>query len=768
MRMAEENRRVFVRVRGIVQGVGFRPFIYQLAHRYQLGGWVRNDSNGVEIDAAGHAEQIDRFLRDISAKAPPLARIDEMDVLDRKFSPVECFTIVKSDGEQSRSTLIAPDVCTCDDCFRELNDPLNRRYRYPFINCTHCGPRYTIIKDIPYDRDKTTMGSFAMCPACRKEYEDPMDRRFHAQPNACWECGPRVWLETPAGRKVAEGDDAVLRSVRHLETGSILAVKGLGGFHLAVHAGDEGAVNRLRSRKVREEKPFAVMFCSVDAVKEVCLVNAEEEVLLTGLQRPIVLLKIRADKAGSVIAPSVAPHNRFLGAFLPYTPLHFLLFEGCSYDALVMTSGNRSDEPIVMTNEDARERLKDIADYFLFHDRDIHMRCDDSVTRVLHGKPRPMRRARGYVPLPVFLREPVPPVLGVGAELKNTICLTRGREAFLSQHIGDLENLETLNSFEHVISHLERILEIQPECVVHDLHPDYLSTQWALGQKGLQRLAVQHHHAHIASVAAEQKLTGPLLGLALDGTGFGTDGTLWGGEILRVDGHRFERLGHLRHVPLPGGSKAIKEPWRMALAYLWSIDPRNCEETFAHVVERWSVQNRRILVQMLERRVNSPLTSSCGRLFDAVSALIGLRDSVTYEGQAAIELEQVMEADDGSYEGIVTREQETLILDPYPMVAEVAGEVKRKQGVGIISARFHNGLVNLLSEGIRRAREDTGLNRVAMSGGVFQNAYLFDKLHSELMQQGFQVYSHMEVPTNDACIALGQAYIGADWLMLRS
>ncbi len=766
--MAEENRRVFVRVRGIVQGVGFRPFIYQLAHRYQLGGWVRNDSNGVEIDAAGHAEQIDRFLRDISAKAPPLARIDEMDVLDRKFSPVECFTIVKSDGEQSRSTLIAPDVCTCDDCFRELNDPLNRRYRYPFINCTHCGPRYTIIKDIPYDRDKTTMGSFAMCPACRKEYEDPMDRRFHAQPNACWECGPRVWLETPAGRKVAEGDDAVLRSVRHLETGSILAVKGLGGFHLAVHAGDEGAVNRLRSRKVREEKPFAVMFCSVDAVKEVCLVNAEEEVLLTGLQRPIVLLKIRADKVGSVIAPSVAPHNRFLGAFLPYTPLHFLLFEGCSYDALVMTSGNRSDEPIVMTNEDARERLKDIADYFLFHDRDIHMWCDDSVTRVLHGKPRPMRRARGYVPLPVFLREPVPPVLGVGAELKNTICLTRGREAFLSQHIGDLENLETLNSFEHVISHLERILEIQPECVVHDLHPDYLSTQWARKQKGLQRLAVQHHHAHIASVAAEQKLTGPLLGLALDGTGFGTDGTLWGGEILRVDGHRFERLGHLRHVPLPGGSKAIKEPWRMALAYLWSIDPRNCEETFAHVVERWSVQNRRILVQMLERRVNSPLTSSCGRLFDAVSALIGLRDSVTYEGQAAIELEQVMEADDGSYEGIMTREQETLILDPYPMVAEVAGEVKRKQGVGIISARFHNGLVKLLSEGIRRAREDTGLNRVAMSGGVFQNAYLFDKLHSELMQQGFQVYSHMEVPTNDACIALGQAYIGADWLMLRS
>ncbi|GKT07986.1 carbamoyltransferase HypF [Desulforhabdus sp. TSK] len=760
-----EKRRVRVRVRGIVQGVGFRPFVYQLAQRWGLGGWVRNDSNGVELEVAGSSHGVQAFLRDLPSQAPPLARIVDLQVGEREFSPEESFAILASESMAARSTLMAPDVCTCSDCLRELNDPQNRRFRYPFINCTHCGPRYTIIKDIPYDRDTTTMASFAMCPACRAEYDDPMDRRFHAQPNACRECGPRVWLEDPVGRRVAEGDDALRQAVSRLSSGAIVAVKGLGGFHLAVRADDAEAVNRLRTRKIREEKPFAVMFSNLNAVREVCQVTREETSLLESPQRPIVLLKVHEGGGRPGIAPGVAPRNRFLGAFLPYTPLHFLLFDGGSYDALVMTSGNQSDEPMVAGNEEARERLVGIADCFLLHDRDIYMRCDDSVARVLGGKPRPLRRARGYVPAPVFLREPGPSVLGVGAELKSAVCLTRGREAFLSQHIGDLENLETLHSFEKTVAHLQRILEIEPRCIAHDLHPDYLSTQWAVARPDLPLLPVQHHHAHIGSVMAENHLAGPVLGLALDGTGLGTDGTIWGGEILWVDGHRFQRLGHFRQVPLPGGGQAIREPWRMALAYLWSLDSGGCLERFEGIVQRWSAGKVKVLLQMLQKRFNTPLTSSCGRLFDAVSALVGLRDRVTYEGQAAIELEQVLEPDGGSYSGVVNREGGIFILDPFPLVAQVAGDVLRRELPGVVSARFHNGLVALLAEGVRRASEASGTTRVALSGGVFQNAYLFEHLHEALVKLGLEVFSHREVPTNDACIALGQAHVAREWLM---
>ena len=574
------QRRAMIRVRGIVQGVGFRPFIFQLAHRYRLNGWVRNQSDGVEIEVSGLSGEIDEFVRDIPIKAPPLARVLQVEVSDRVFVPLEGFHIVKSHSEQSRATLIAPDACTCSDCLGELFSPQDRRYRYPFINCTNCGPRYTIIKDIPYDRDQTTMADFTMCPACQAEYDDPMDRRFHAQPNACWECGPQVWLESPDGGRLAERDRAIREAVSRLEQGAILAIKGLGGFHLAVLATDEGAVSRLRSRKIREEKPFAVMFSDLDAVRRTCEVGSKETELLESPMRPIVLLKRKGAPEGNAIAPSVAPRNRFLGAFLPYTPVHFLLFRESSYQALVMTSGNQSDEPIVMSNDEARERLKNIADFFLLHDRDIYMRCDDSVTRVLHGESRPLRRARGYVPVPVIMGESAPSVLAVGAELKNTVCLTRGKEAFLSQHIGDLENLETLHSFEHAIDHLEKILEIKPKCIAHDLHPDYLSTQWAIARDDPPRLAVQHHHAHIASVMAEQKLTGPVLGLAMDGTGYGADGAIWGGEILLAEADGFERLGHFRYLPLPGGARAIKEPWRMALSYLWSLDGKRLQEEY--------------------------------------------------------------------------------------------------------------------------------------------------------------------------------------------
>lgn len=760
----EGRRRVLVRIRGIVQGVGFRPFIYQLATMHRLGGWVCNQSDGVEIEAAGRSGDVEAFLDDVPKKAPPLARIVEMDVSERSYAPMEPFQIVKSRSLDVRATLIAPDVCTCGDCLRELFDPRDRRFRYPFINCTNCGPRYTIIKDIPYDRDKTTMARFPMCSACAEEYEDPTDRRFHAQPNACPECGPQVWLETAAAERLGEREAAVAVAIRRLGEGAILAVKGLGGFHLAVDAGNEAAVSRLRGRKVREDKPFAVMFPDLETVESTCRLSDREAELLRSPQRPIVLLERRRDAGQGDIADSVAPHNRFLGAFLPYTPLHFLLFDGAPYRALVMTSGNQSDEPIVMTNEDARERLKDIADLLLLHDRDIYMRCDDSVTRVLDGAPRPMRRARGYVPVPVFLRDPVPCVLGVGAELKNTVCLTRGREAFLSQHIGDLENLETLRSFEHTIAHLKRILEVEPECIVHDLHPDYLNTQWALRQTGVRLLAVQHHHAHIASVMAERRLDGPAIGLALDGTGFGTDGTVWGGEILRVEGTGFERPAHFHRVPMPGGSKAIKEPWRMALSYLRCLDPHP-EEAFRDFTDRWPARSVGVLLQMLERGVNSPMTSSCGRLFDAVSALVGVRDAVNYEGQAAIEFEQCMEPDSGAYEGELRREGEGWIIDPLPMVLRVIEDVRARASRGKISARFHNGLVELLAEAAAKVCAGMGLRRVVLSGGVFQNIYLLEHLENKLGRLGLEVYGHVEVPANDACIALGQAHIGAQRLM---
>lgn len=769
MAASRENpsgKRVLVRVKGIVQGVGFRPFVYQLAVRHALNGWVRNQSDGVEIEVAGRPGEVEQFLRDISREAPPLARIVHLDFIEKPYTPLTPFAIMQSlGGETARSTLISPDVCTCEDCLRELFDPRDRRYRYPFINCTNCGPRYTIIRDIPYDRDKTTMADFAMCSQCREEYENPLNRRFHAQPNACHVCGPRVWLVDPRGTVLAERDDALRLAVSFLEGGSIVAVKGLGGFHLAVKATDEAAVSRLRSRKIREEKPFAVMFAHLDALKRHCLVRREEEALLLGPQRPIVLLQRRPAMSAPCIAPSVAPGNRLLGGFLPYTPLHHLLFEGDVHDALVMTSGNRSDEPIVMSNADALERLKEIADVFLLHDREIHMRCDDSVTRVVRGLPRPVRRARGYVPVPVFLAEGGATVLGVGAELKSAVCLTRGNEAFLSQHIGDLENLETLHSFNHAIEHLKRILEIEPVCVAHDLHPDYLSSRWAAEQVGVPRVAVQHHHAHIASVMAEHRLSGGILGIALDGTGFGPDGTVWGGEILHVEGCGFRRLGHFRRLPLPGGDRAVREPWRMALSVLWMLCPEETERRFPDFLDRWPKERVKIVLQMIQKGVNSPRTSSCGRVFDAVSALIGLRETITYEGQAAIELEQILESETGLYAGAVCREPAGMwIVDPVAMFREIVEDVRKGVPAGIISARFHNGLSAMLAEAVASVSAQVGLYRVALSGGVFQNAYLLERVIPALEERGVEVFTHAEVPANDACIALGQAHVAREWL----
>ncbi len=768
--MEPGKRRLHVRIQGIVQGVGFRPFIYQLALRHRLEGWVRNQADGVEAEIAGNAEDVQAFLSNLTDEAPPLSRIVRIEATDQPFADLGPFQIVKSHAHDSRATLIAPDVCTCPDCLRELLDSGDRRHRYPFINCTNCGPRYTIIRDIPYDRDKTTMASFEMCPQCLEEYEDPANRRFHAQPNACWSCGPQLRLETPEGEILASRDDALKETVFRLETGAIAAIKGLGGFHLAVLATSEEAVARLRSRKIREEKPFAVMFRDVEAVRRCCEVDDAEERLLTSIERPIVILRKRTEGAALPIAPSVAPYNRHLGAFLPYTPLHHLLFDGSAYPALVMTSGNQSDEPIVMDNGDARARLRDIADILLLHDRAIHMRCDDSVTRVLAGRPRPLRRARGYVPVPVFLKTEMPSVLAVGAELKNTVCLTRRREAFVSQHVGDLENLETLKSFEHTISHLQRIMEITPLCIVHDMHPDYLNTQWALRQEGIPRLAVQHHHAHIAAVVAENHLSGPVIGLAMDGTGYGPDGTIWGGEILRVEGFAFQRLARFRHVPLPGGAQAIREPWRMAVSYLWSMEPEEPESLFPEFFGGIPGSRVKIVLQMMRRGLNSPLTSSCGRLFDAVSAMAGLRsrERVTYEGQAAIELEQAITGEEkGSYASGISKEGDLWILDPFPMIREFIGDVRKGAVPGVVSARFHNGMVALLAGAAERIAEETGLNRVALSGGVFQNAHLTVHLEEALRRMGVEVYVHTQLPANDACISLGQAFIGGQWLLGR-
>ncbi len=587
------NQRVHIRIQGIVQGVGFRPHVYRLAIEHQIHGWVRNQADGVEIEALGQVDDVAAFVEELSTKAPPLARIVHQELRDLPYQDqdISGFSILESQGSQPRVALISPDVCVCNDCLKELLDPSDRRYRYPFINCTNCGPRYTIIGDLPYDRDKTTMAAFSMCADCFREYHDPGNRRFHAQPNACWHCGPQVWIETADGKRLAERDAAIDEAINQLAGGAIVAIKGLGGFHLAVMATHEQAVNRLRSRKVREEKPFAVMFPNLGAIQEHCRVDDAEMDLLLSRVRPIVLLERRRQDSHAVtMAPSIAPRNRRLGAFLPYTPLHTLLFAHDRFQALVMTSGNRSDEPIATDNRESRERLRDIADFFLFHDREIYLRCDDSVLRTIVGKPTLIRRARGFAPAPVFLRESLPTVLALGAELKNTVCLVRGHEAFISQHIGDLENQETLRSFQHTIEHLQRILYVQPQLIAHDLHPDYLSTQWALQQTHLEKVGVQHHHAHIASVYAEHRLSGPVLGLALDGTGYGGDGTVWGGEILQVSEDHWERLGHLRQVPLPGGNMAAREPWRMAVSYLWSLSPDGIEDAI-----------RRSAVAMAER-----------------------------------------------------------------------------------------------------------------------------------------------------------------------
>ena len=754
-----------IAVSGIVQGVGFRPYVYRLASERQLHGSVRNTAAGVIIEIQGPGEAVENFLLRLPAEAPPLARITGVDVRDLPCNGELRFRIVCSGPQEKIRTLISPDVAVCGDCLRELFDPTDRRYKYPFINCTNCGPRFTIVRGIPYDRPLTSMAGFTMCPVCRQEYGDPRDRRFHAQPNACWQCGPQVELWDRAGAAVLAAD-VIHEAAQKLQQGAVVAIKGLGGFHLAVDATNAAAVARLRERKRRVEKPFAVMAPSLEVAEAYCEVDEPARAELSSPQRPIVLLR-RKDPCA--IADAVAPFNRDLGLFLPYTPLHYLLLAEGEFSALVMTSGNRSEEPIAIDNAEVVERLHDVADFFLVHNRDILLRCDDSVVRISGGRVRQMRRSRGYVPVPVFLGEDVPPVLAVGGELKNTICLTQGRHAFLSQHVGDLENLQAHKFLAEAIAHLETVLEIQPQAVAHDLHPDYFSTSWARRQKDLPLVGVQHHHAHIASCMAENGLDGRVIGIALDGTGYGIDGCIWGAELLLANYCDFERAGHLEYVPMPGGEAAVREPWRMAVSYLY----RHFGRDFLHLripfLQQLDPAKLKVLLQAMEHHINSPLTSSCGRLFDAVAALAGIRQQVNYEAQAAIELEMAMDsgADEPGYALEIAEENGQLIFSTRRLFVELLADLERSTPVGIISARFHLGLVEALAKAAEILGRRTGLERVCLSGGSFNNRFLLEHLQAHLRGAGLQVFTQAEVPAGDGGLSLGQALVAAHRLRSR-
>lgn len=748
-----------IHVAGIVQGVGFRPYVYRLATERHLAGQIANTSTGVVIEVEGAAQVVDDFLSSLPVQAPPLALVTNIRVVEIRRTGETEFCILPSDPSASVRTLIAPDIATCSDCLRELFDPTDRRYHYPFINCTNCGPRFSIVKGIPYDRPQTSMSVFPMCPSCRAEYEDPRNRRFHAQPNACWECGPQLEFCESRGQRLLV-EEPIAEAVVKLRAGDIVAVKGLGGFHLAVDATNSGAVDRLRERKHRIEKPFAVMVCDLETVSRFCMLGEEERKLLCLPQRPIVLLPRRNP---CFLADTVAPFNRYLGIFLPYTPIHHLLFKKSELQALVMTSGNLSEEPIAIGNSEAVARLGDIADWFLLHNREILLRCDDSVLRRVGGRTRQIRRSRGFVPVPVFLKRESPPTLAVGGELKSTICLLRGREAFLSQHIGDLENVEAYKFFQEAVDHFQRILEIRPEIVAYDLHPDYFSTLWARKLSGIQTVGVQHHHAHIASCMAENRLEGRVIGLALDGTGYGTDGRIWGGEVLLANYLDFERAAHLAYVPLPGGAAAIREPWRMAVSHLWASFGPDLLKLPIPFLQR--IPQRRVLavLQMMERQVNSPLTSSCGRLFDAVAALINLRHEVNYEAQAAVELEMCRdEAAAGQpYPFGLSEAGDVLQIDSRPLFRAIVEDLLRGAAAGEISQRFHDGLVDALAAIARILRKRTSLNTICLSGGTFQNACLADGLEHQLLSDEFEVYTHSQVPAGDGGISLGQAVVAA-------
>ncbi|MET7331889.1 carbamoyltransferase HypF [Nonomuraea sp. NPDC005650] len=737
-------KRVDVHVEGVVQGVGFRPFVRSLASRLGLAGRVRNDVDGVHIEIEGALAGVEEFLTALERDAPALSEIERVTVVSARPAGHRGFTIAAGVPSGPLRPLVCADRATCDDCLRELADPADRRHGYPFINCARCGPRFTIVRGVPYDRPLTTMAGFGMCQACAAEYHAPGNRRFHAQPTCCPACGPRLRLRDARGTELC--GDPVAGAVTLLRAGHVLAVKGLGGFHLAVPAADERAAALLRGRKHREEQPFAVMVADLAQARRLCEIDEHAAELLTGRARPIVLLP---RLPGAPVAASVAPATRSLGLMLPYTALHHLLLAELA-EPMVLTGANVSGEPIAYEDDDALTRLSGIADAFLVHDRPIHVRTDDSVVRPMAGEVTVLRRARGYAPEPLALRWPAPrPVLACGAKRKSTFCLVQGRRAFVSQHIGDLENHETLRSFVEGIDHYCGLFGIRPEVVAHDLHPGYLSTRHAMEIRGAELLGVQHHHAHIASCLADNGDPGPVLGVALDGLGHGPDGTLWGGEFLRADLTSFERLGHLAQVPMPGGAAAVRQPWRMAAAYLGDDH---------HGLD---VARRNPWAEALALAPTAPLTSSAARLFDAVAAVLGLRDKITYEGQAAIELEQHADpAERGTYEAGIAR-GDLLVVQGADLVRAAAADLAAGAGTRAIAGRFHNGLADAVTRACDTLRDSTGLSAVALSGAMFQNALLLEGTVARLRAAGFRVLKHVRVPPGDGGVSLGQAAVAA-------
>jgi hydrogenase maturation protein HypF len=775
-----------IAIHGVVQGVGFRPFVYGLAARLELHGFVRNRVGSVWIEVEGEPPILDQFLRELTTRPPPLARIAGLSWEPRPVVGDARFRIEASDGDSTGPVFISPDVATCADCLAELFEPADRRFRYPFLNCTNCGPRLTIIRGAPYDRQRTTMAEFAMCEACRAEYEDPGNRRFHAQPTCCPVCGPRLTLIgalghsgslPPCGGGLGWGDgvstpdptpppqggrekEPIAQVAAALQAGQIVALKGLGGYHLACDARNEAVVTELRRRKHRDEKPFALMVSDAAAAEVLCEVSPPERELLMSPRRPIVLLRRRENAA---ITEAVAPRNPYLGIMLPYTPIHALLLRELAGMPLVMTSGNRSDEPIAYEDAEAVQRLGGIADLFLSHNRPIHVRCDDSVTRCVDDVELPLRRSRGYAPQPLTLpHECALPTLAVGGQFKGTFALGRGHHAFLSHHLGDLDHFDAYRAFEKDVALYEQLFAISPAVIAHDLHPDYASTRYArqrAAADGLRLCAVQHHHAHMASCMAENQLREPVIGVIFDGTGFGTDGAIWGGEILVGDYHGFRRVAHLRYVGMPGGDQAAREPWRMALAHL--IDA-GCETDL--VARRLPAVTVRTIRQMLERRVNSPPTSSMGRLFDAIAALAGVRDRVSFEGQAAIELEWLATEVPGEEAYPFELEEmpdSTLSIDPRPLLRAAAEDVRRGTAAAHISRRFHSTVVDVVASVCQWVKTRTGLGTVVLSGGVFMNVLLTREAIRRLEQIGFCVHRHQRVPPNDGGLSLGQLAVAA-------
>ena len=749
-------KRLNLQIEGIVQGVGFRPFVFSLARANSLSGWVLNNSRGVEIEIEGPEQALNSFFCQLEKNPPPLSRI--ISIKRKEIPPAggTAFSILESKELSDRVPFISPDNDVCDDCIRELFDTADRRYLYPFINCTNCGPRYTIIRDIPYDRDKTTMQPFTLCPECSREYYDPLDRRFHAQPIGCWQCGPRLALCDESGQEIAAADP-LQKSIELLLAGRIAAIKGLGGFHLAVDAATEEAVQRLRARKHREEKPFAIMVRDIEQARRICFISAQEEEILASKLKPILLLR---KKPGHGMAESVAPRNPFFGIMLPYTPVHHLLLKD-SFTALVMTSGNITDEPITKANQEALTRMKGIADFFLLHNRDIHVTADDSIVRTAAGRLSILRRSRGMVPLGLPLIEDGIEVLACGGELKNALCFTKARVAYLSQYIGDMESAEAERIFLESITHLKNILQVTPEAIAYDLHPGYRATRYALEQSYARAVGVQHHFAHVASCLAEHGVAGPAIGVAFDGTGYGDDGAIWGSEFFTFDYSGYRRRAHFAYIPLPGGDAAAREPYRMAISYLYRTYKDQMQKLKLPLLNTYA-DRLQPFITMMNKGINSPVTSSCGRLFDAVTSLTGIRDVMSFEGQAPMELEMAIdEPHDLTYPYQVAAQDigTDFIISFEPMIMGIVADICRSKTVSFISCCFHNTIAQVIADICGRISQREGINLVALSGGVFQNLYLLTRTVDLLRQRRFRVLTHEQVPTNDGGIALGQVVI---------